>query len=66
MAETYPGIDAWDHELDRSGNLFIRDGAERATINGMNERDYAIMVQAMQTITGEVRGYWILSRIIGN
>ena len=56
MAETYPGIDAWDHELDRSGNLFIRAVAERATINGMNERDYAIMVQAMQTIHRRSKG----------
>ena len=30
--------------------------AERATINGMNERDYAIMVQAMQTIHRRSKG----------
>ena len=30
--------------------------AERATINGMNEKDYAIMVQAMQTIHRRSKG----------
>lgn len=66
MAETYRVL---THEIMNSIAPVIslsETVAERATINGMNEKDYAIMVQAMQTIHRRSKGYWILSRIIGN
>lgn len=66
MAETYPGIDAGDLNSIAPVISLSETVAERATINGMNERDYAIMVQAMQTIHRRSKGLLDLSRIIGN
>ena len=40
--------------------------AERATINGMNEKTTLLWYKPCKRSTEEVRGYWILSRIIGN